>query len=220
MKKYIVDGHTFNMTIVHPDHGHPFRPDIVTVVDMVTRKIVGFGVGLRKPSRLTVNTLRRAFKNNGLPDVVYTDNQSDYLDRMKRSDRVECFLDRSGVTHITVPPYNSPVRNMVERVYQTVWFRLAEECFLVVSEARKKASKIAHKNTRGARFSQFLMTWQEFMAAAERSVVHYNTQREHSGLLSIYDPKIGRLRHQTPEEAWDLRVETDIGARVLEDSNK
>ncbi|WP_366140015.1 DNA-binding protein [uncultured Pelagimonas sp.] len=43
---YTSDGKTFDAEIAHPIHGRPFRPEVTSVVDVATRKCVGFSVGL------------------------------------------------------------------------------------------------------------------------------------------------------------------------------
>lgn len=43
---YVADGHCFDAEVSHPRHGRPFRPEITTVVDVYTRRIVGWAIGL------------------------------------------------------------------------------------------------------------------------------------------------------------------------------
>jgi len=43
---YSADGHTFDAEVQHPLHGRPFRPEITSIIDIATRKTVGWSVGL------------------------------------------------------------------------------------------------------------------------------------------------------------------------------
>ena len=43
---YTADGHTFDAEVAHPKHGRPFRPELTSVLDIATRKCVGWSAGL------------------------------------------------------------------------------------------------------------------------------------------------------------------------------
>lgn len=43
---YTADGHCFDAEIAHPIHGKPFRPEITSIIDVATRRIVGWSVDL------------------------------------------------------------------------------------------------------------------------------------------------------------------------------
>lgn len=43
---YTADGHTFDAEVQNPLTGKPFRPEITTVIDVYTRKVVGWSVDL------------------------------------------------------------------------------------------------------------------------------------------------------------------------------
>lgn len=43
---YTADGHTFDAEVLNPLSGRPFRPEITTVVDVGTRRCMGWSVGL------------------------------------------------------------------------------------------------------------------------------------------------------------------------------
>ena len=57
---YTADGKTFDALVEHPVHHRPFRPEITTVLDVVTRKIVGWSVGLAENTVVVAEALRRA----------------------------------------------------------------------------------------------------------------------------------------------------------------
>lgn len=39
---YTADGKTFDASVAHPVSGRPFRPEITTVIDVATRRVVGW----------------------------------------------------------------------------------------------------------------------------------------------------------------------------------
>jgi putative transposase len=43
---WTADGHTFDAEVQHPMHGRPFRPEITAIIDVATRRIIGWSVGL------------------------------------------------------------------------------------------------------------------------------------------------------------------------------
>lgn len=45
---YTADGHCFDAEIAHPIHGKPFRPEITSIIDVATRRIVGWSIDLCK----------------------------------------------------------------------------------------------------------------------------------------------------------------------------
>lgn len=57
---YTSDGKTFDAEIQHPIHKRPFRPEITAVVDVATRKCVGFSVGLAENAEGVVDALRHS----------------------------------------------------------------------------------------------------------------------------------------------------------------
>lgn len=45
---YTADGHTFDAEVLNPLSGLPFRPEITTVLDVGTRRCMGWSVGLKQ----------------------------------------------------------------------------------------------------------------------------------------------------------------------------
>ncbi|OAL81318.1 hypothetical protein AY606_00770 [Acinetobacter sp. SFB] len=43
---YTADGHCFDAEIAHPMHGKPFRPEITAIIDVATRRLVGWSIDL------------------------------------------------------------------------------------------------------------------------------------------------------------------------------
>ncbi|MEO0035543.1 MAG: hypothetical protein RLZZ501_1566, partial [Pseudomonadota bacterium] len=54
------DGHTFKAEVAHPLHGQPFRPEVTMMVDVFTRRIVGWSVALAENTSSVADALRHA----------------------------------------------------------------------------------------------------------------------------------------------------------------
>ena len=65
-------------------------------------------------SSATVEKLRITFATNGLPEVVVTDNGSNFVNR-----EFEDFLKQNGIRHIRTAPYHPASNGMTERAVQT-----------------------------------------------------------------------------------------------------
>jgi len=75
---YTADGHTFDAEIAHPKHGRPFRPEITSVIDIATRKSVGWSVDLAESTWAVLDALRCSVEQCGIPSIFYVDNGSGY----------------------------------------------------------------------------------------------------------------------------------------------
>jgi putative transposase len=68
-------------------------------------------------------------------------------------------------------------------------------------EARQTAFKITRKDINAVGTSRLLMQFPEFLKWCDAQVEDYNN-RPHRGLSKIADPITGKMRHQSPNEAW------------------
>lgn len=95
---YTSDGKTFDAEIQHPLHGRPFRPEITAVVDVATRKCVGFSVGLAENAEGVVDALRHSCEAFGVPAIFYVDRGSGF--KNKRLDaQLTGLMGRLGISH-------------------------------------------------------------------------------------------------------------------------
>lgn len=201
---YTADGKTFDAEIGHPIHGQPFRPEITTVLDIVTRKIVGWSVDLAENKRAVSDALRHACVSHGIPAIFYTDRGPGY--RNEEMDHKTLGLcARLGITTTHSLPYNSQARGAIERVNGSVWNAAAKEFATYIGpDMDREAKQLVHKATRrdlkrvGA--SRLLPTFEEFLAAVEAQVAAYNASL-HSG-LRVRDEETGRMRKASPNEVW------------------
>lgn len=178
------DGHAFDAEVQHPFHGRPFRPEITTVVDIATRRIVGWSVALSESATAVLEALRHAAEFAGLCDIFYVDNGSGYDNALLKADGVG-LSGRMGFRVEHSLPYNSQARGVVERLHQTVW----------VQAAKLLPSYIGAEMDREAKLTQFkisrralkhggampLLPWAVFVEFARERVAEYNA-RPHKSL--------------------------------------
>jgi putative transposase len=203
---WVSDGHTFDAEVINPLTGQPFRPEITVVLDWYSRRITGFALNLAESTVATLDALRHGITNAGMFSLFYVDNGSGF-----KNDRIYEVVDRLGGTITHSLPYNSQARGVVERVHQT-FVTLAKDFNSYIGvDMDKQAATRAHKLSRKAIKEGFkpahIPTFQEFYDSLSAAVDRYNNM-PHNGLRKIRDMETGRLRRQTPMEAWaDAEVE-------------
>lgn len=201
------DGHTFKAEVRHPQHGGPFRPEIVTVIDIATRRVIGFSVGLAESAWTVADALRVA-AGQGIAAILYTDNGCGFVN--EHLDSVSLgLLGRIGTSHETAIAYNAQARGVIERLQATLWKREAKTLPAYLGhdmdrEARQSVYRASRQQIRAAGQSSLHMSWPEFMAFAQAAIDRYNN-RPHSSLPRIRTE--GGARHQTPNEAWQAALD-------------
>lgn len=201
---YVADGKTFDAEVAHPIHGQPFRPELTTIIDAHTRRIVGWSAALDESASAVIDALRSACCEAGIPALFYSDRGPGYRNAAMDAP-LTGFLGRLDITKMLARAYNSQAKGVVERLNQ-VWSTLARELPTYISRDMDREAKTAvHKRTRRdialVGTSALLCPWGEFLAAAGDAVARYNA-RPHTSLPRIPDPDTGKWRHQTPDEAW------------------
>lgn len=201
---YTADGKTFDAEIAHPDHGQPFRPEITTILDVVTRKLVGWSVDLAENKRAVADALRMACEQHGIPAIFYTDRGPGY--RNEEMDHPTLGLcARLGTTPTHSLPYNSQARGIIERVNGSVWNTLAKEFPTYIGpdmdrEAKMRVHKETRRELKETGGSRLLPSFAEFIDRVEEMVRLYN-DTPHSA-LRIRDEQTGRMRKASPNECW------------------
>jgi putative transposase len=197
---YTSDGKTFDAEIAHPIHGRPFRPEVTSVVDVATRKCVGFSVGLAENAEGVIDALRYACETHGIPAIFYVDRGSGFKNKRLDAD-LTGLMGRLGITKYHSLPQNSQARGIIERFHGTVWNKLARQYDTYVNsemdrQARQKAFKVTRKEHREFGTSASLPSFDEFLGRCKLAVDAYNADT-HSSLP-------GR---QSPNEYWQSHVE-------------
>ncbi|RIK92457.1 MAG: hypothetical protein DCC73_11780, partial [Proteobacteria bacterium] len=202
---YSADGHTFDAEVAHPLHGKPFRPEITTVIDIFTRRVVGWSVALAEATWATMDAIRHSFETSGICTIWYVDRGKGFNNAVFDAD-VTGFLGRFGVTKQNSLPYNSQARGVIERVHQSLWVRGAKTLPTYMGdamdgEARNRAFKITRRDIKATGQSRLLMPWADFMAWCAAQVLAYN-QRPHTSLPKKRSYLAGRWEHMSPNDLW------------------
>lgn len=210
------DGHTFDAEVAHPLHGRPFRPEITSMIDIGTRVIPGFSVGLAESSLATVDALRHAITGYGVPAIFYVDNGSGYANEMLES-AATGLLGRFGITVKHSLPYNSQARGVIERLHRSVWVAAAKTLpSYIGADMDREAKQLNYKHTRTGDADGVLrmpISWQNFVKLCEDAIDAYN-RRPHSGLPKFTDEH-GRRRHYSPLEYWQHKAATLEGFQAV-----
>jgi len=219
---YSGDGHTFDAEVQHPLHGRPFRPEITTIVDVATRKVVGWSVGLAESAITVLDAVRSACLNAGICAIFYVDNGSGYVNDMM-TEEATGLMGRLGMEMYNSLPYNSQARGVIEKLHQTIWVKAAREIPGYMGrdmdrEAKLATFKLSRKAiaAKGEVVAMPLLTWSQFVDFAEQKVAAYN-DRPHRSLPKIVDSVSGRRRHMTPNEKWEQFVQNGFEPHRVHD---
>lgn len=213
---YTADGHKFDAEVINPITGKPYRPEITTVLDVATRKVVGVSVGESESAFGVLDALRDAVREC-MFNIFYVDNGSGF-----DNDTVREVVDRLGGTMTHSLPYNSQARGLSERGHQTIWVRSAKKLTSYIGadmdkHAGTRIHRIGRKELRETGKSRVLPTFGEFMSGVEYEIATYNST-PHRGLSKLRDPESGVLRHMTPNEAWQSAIDEGWEAMTASES--
>lgn len=199
---FTADGHKFDAEVLNPRTGKPYRPETTTVIDVATRRILGISIGEAESTIGVMDALRDAITRGGMFAIFYVDNGSGFANNAVRE-----VVDRLGGTMTHALPYNSQARGLIERVHQTIWVNAAKKLTSYIGadmdkHAGTKVHRVSRKQLRDTGSTRLLPTFAEFMSGVEFEIEAYN-DRPHRGLEKIRDPDTGKLRHMSPNEAWE-----------------
>ncbi|MGA3799144.1 Mu transposase C-terminal domain-containing protein [Pseudomonas fluorescens] len=202
---YTADGHKFDAEVINPITGKPYRPEITTVLDVATRRVVGVSVGEAESAIGVLDALRDAIRKC-MFGIFYVDNGSGFDNDMVRE-----VVDRLGGTMQHSIPYNSQARGVSERGHQTIWVRAAKKLTSYIGadmdkHAGTKVHRVGRKQLKEFGTTKLMPTFGEFMAGVEDEIVTYNST-PHRGLEKFRDPVTGVVRHPSPDEAWQMAID-------------
>ena len=99
---------------LHLDYAGPFLGKMfLIVVDVHSKSIEAFPMST-STSEVTIEKLRIGFSTHGLPEMVVTDNGSNFV-----SKEFKAFLKQNGIRHIKTAPYHPSSNRLAERAVQT-----------------------------------------------------------------------------------------------------
>ncbi|MCS4534280.1 Mu transposase C-terminal domain-containing protein [Neisseria montereyensis] len=205
---YTADGHTIDAEVLNPMSGLPFRPEITTVVDVATRRCMGWSVGLAE-SRFTVLEALCHASRAAIGSVWYVDWGKGF-ENLMMTDEATGVLGRLGMTMKHARAYNSQAKGASERSHN-IFTRAAKKLPTYVGkdmdqEARKALYHWTRREIKlqGKIVASPIPTWDEFKAFIEAEIEAYNN-KPHRSLLKFTDDN-GKNRHMTPNEMWALKV--------------
>lgn len=205
---YTADGHTFDAEVLNPLSGLPFRPEITTVLDVGSRRCMGWSVGLAE-SRFTVLEALSHASRAAIGALWYVDWGRGF-ENLMMTDEATGLMGRLGMTMTHSRAYNSQAKGASERSHN-IFTRAAANLPSFVGknmddEARQKLFKLSRKEVRlhGKILNSPIPTWDEFKGYIERVVDEYN-DRPHRSLPKFTDRE-GKRRHMSPNEFWALKV--------------
>lgn len=223
---YTADGHKADLEVATPD-GRIIRPEIITVIDVPTRKVVGWSAGYAESAHTVRQALLNATSRHGICAIFYVDNGSGFVNEAMEH-AVTGLLGRLGITMHNSLPYSSQSRGVIERFHQ-MFVRAAKfkPSFMgadMDAEAKNLVFKRGRKEIATLGQSRLVMSWADFLIWAQQRIDDYNN-RPHSHFDKILDPATLKRRHPSPNEVWqqfvDQGFEIDLpDASVIDDAER
>lgn len=220
---YTADGHKFDSEIQHPRHGRPVRPEVTSIQDIATRRIVGWSIGLAESALVVLDAIRHASVTTGIAAHFYVDNGSGYKNQMMTDEAVG-LMGRLGMTMINRLPRRSQSGGNIEKLHQTIWVAAARDMPGYIGkdmdkEARQAMFKISRKAIKVMNEAVTMPLWtiERFTEYCAERAAEYNA-RPHRSLPKTNDPNTGRRRHMSPDEYWQWFVDQGFAPdRLAED---
>lgn len=129
---WVCDNHTFDVFVNDGEHEKPIRVYLTAFQDVRSRKFVGWYVTLNPCSQATLVALRRGIEENGLPDMILSDNGREFLTHdiggrgfrkkgkmAKEEHEIPTILDNLGIKFTTAMVRNARAK-IIERAFLDV----------------------------------------------------------------------------------------------------
>lgn len=226
---WVGDGHAMKLKVAHPEHGRPFIPEVTLIMDAACRFIVGWSASLAENVLAVADALRYGVERYGIPAIYYSDNGGGEKNWMLDGD-ITGMLPRLGINHQTGIPGNPQGRGIIERVHQTILYRIARQfetyhgtgadrdTIRQVSTAVISLDKAKRKGATQLTPKQQwavgkLPSWNQFLDAVQAGVDWYNNEHVHSEIGMTPAQKRRQLMEKMNPD--DLVFVTPVEARDL-----
>ena len=226
---WVGDGHAMKLKVAHPEHGRPFIPEVTLIMDTSCRFIVGWSASLAENVLAVADALRYGVERYGIPAIYYSDNGGGEKNWMLDGD-ITGMLPRLGINHQTGIPGNPQGRGIIERVHQTILYRIARQfetyhgtgadrdTIRQVSTAVISLDKAKRKGATQLTPKQQwavgkLPSWNQFLDAVQAGVDWYNNEHVHSEIGMTPTQKRRQLMEKINPD--DLVFVTPVEARDL-----
>lgn len=226
---WVGDGHAMKLKVAHPEHGRPFIPEVTLIMDAACRFIVGWSASLAENVLAVADALRYGVERYGIPAIYYSDNGGGEKNWMLDGD-ITGMLPRLGINHQTGIPGNPQGRGIIERVHQTILYRIARQfetyhgtgadrdTIRQVSTAVISLDKAKRKGATQLTPKQQwaigkLPSWNQFLDAVQAGVDWYNNEHVHSEIGMTPVQKRRQLMEKMNPD--DLVFVTPVEARDL-----
>ena len=226
---WVGDGHAMKLKVAHPEHGRPFIPEVTLIMDTSCRFIVGWSASLAENVLAVADALRYGVERYGIPAIYYSDNGGGEKNWMLDGD-ITGMLPRLGINHQTGIPGNPQGRGIIERVHQTILYRIARQfetyhgtgadrdTIRQVSTAVISLDKAKRKGATQLTPKQQwavgkLPSWNQFLDAVQAGVDWYNNEHVHSEIGMTPAQKRRQLMEKVNPD--DLVFVTPVEARDL-----
>ena len=226
---WVGDGHAMKLKVAHPEHGRPFIPEVTLIMDAPCRFIVGWSASLAENVLAVADALRYGVERYGIPAIYYSDNGGGEKNWMLDGD-ITGMLPRLGINHQTGIPGNPQGRGIIERVHQTILYRIARQfetyhgtgadrdTIRQVSTAVISLDKAKRKGATQLTPKQQwavgkLPSWNQFLDAVQAGVDWYNNEQVHSEIGMTPAQKRRQLMEKVNPD--DLVFVTPVEARDL-----
>lgn len=201
------DGHSFKAKVAHPSHGKPFKPEVCAVVDVATRRALGWSAGLSESASTVADALRHAIQQAGIPAMLYADPGSGNTALVNSHESYGRYA-RMGISFSTGLPGRTQARGLIERFQKSCWIRAAKRLPSYMGSDMDgttlyKTTRLIDSEVRKTGTSRLVMPWNMFLAFLQEAAIDAYNNRPHSALPKFVDEN-GRRRHMSPNECWDM----------------
>lgn len=107
---------------VHVDYAGPFMGKMFLLIIDAHSKWMDIHCVNSATSSTTIEKLRTTFASHGLPEILVSDNGSNFV-----SSEFKSFLQKNGIKHITSVPYHPASNGFVERAVRTFKERMKKQ---------------------------------------------------------------------------------------------